>query len=55
MDPVKPPTPDEKAGLLLAITQLDMLITSFAGAPEKVVNSAKDFKQSLQDWADGKL
>jgi hypothetical protein len=41
-----------KAGLLQAITQLDMLIQVFGEAPERVKNAAKEFRAALKEWAE---
>ena len=49
---VKAPTAEEKSGLLMAISQLDMLVAAFGGAPDRVKNAAKEFRNSLQEWAD---
>lgn len=47
-------TPDEKAGLLIAITQLDMLVTAFQHAPERVKKAGIEFRDSLKEWANVK-
>jgi hypothetical protein len=40
-----------KAGLLQAVTQLDMLLQCFGDAPEKVKKTATEFKEALKEWA----
>lgn len=41
-----------KAGLLSAITQLDMLLQMFGDAPERVKKAAGEFRDALKEWAD---
>jgi hypothetical protein len=41
-----------KAGLLQAISQLDMLIQMFGEAPKRVLESATEFKEALKEWAE---
>jgi hypothetical protein len=48
------PTAEEKAGLLLAISQLNMLVEAFGNAPERVKKSAEEFREALKEWAEGK-
>lgn len=45
--------PQQKAAILMAVAQLDMLVQAFATAPERVLKSAKEFKASLEEWANG--
>ena len=40
-----------KAGLLSAVAQLNLLIGAFGTAPDRVVKAAKEFKESLVEWA----
>lgn len=40
-----------KSALLLAISQLDMLVSAFGNAPERVKKAAKEFQDSLKEWA----
>jgi hypothetical protein len=40
-----------KSALLQAVSQLDMLLAMFGEAPERVQNSAKEFKEALAEWA----
>jgi len=40
-----------KAGLLAAISQLDMLLAMFGEAPERVKKAANEFRDSLKEWA----
>lgn len=45
-------TPDQKAGLLMAISQLDMFVNAIAqNAPDRVKKAAKEFKESLKEWS----
>lgn len=47
--------PEQKSMLLMAVSQLDQLVAAFGeDAPETVKTKAVEFKQALQDWADGK-
>lgn len=52
-------SPEQKAGILLAVSQMDMFLKAFnsqpGGVPEAVGAKALEFRQTLQDWADGKL
>jgi len=43
--------PQEKAMLLQAISQLEMLVLAFENAPERVKNASKEFRDSLKEWA----
>ena len=52
--PAKPtPTmdPNQKAMLLQGITQLEMMALAFGNAPERVQKAAKEFTDSLKEWA----
>lgn len=52
--PAQNPQPldaNQKAGVLLAVSQLDMLISAFANAPERVKKAAVELKKSLKEWA----
>jgi hypothetical protein len=53
--PAKTPPLDSngKATVLMAVSQLDMLIIAFGSAPEKVLKAAKDFRAALEEWANG--
>jgi hypothetical protein len=53
--PVKQPPINEvpKEAVLMAVAQLDMLITAFGIAPERVQKAAKEFRDSLEAWANG--
>jgi hypothetical protein len=51
--PAQPLSPDQKSGLLLAISQLDMLLEAFGNAPDRVKAAAKEFKEALNEWANG--
>jgi hypothetical protein len=42
---------NQKAMLLQAIAQLDMLVEMFSGAPEKVKTAAVNFRDALKEWA----
>lgn len=42
-----------KAGILMAVSQLDMLIQAFGTAPERVQKAAQEFKDALKEWANG--
>lgn len=45
---------EEKSMLLLAISQLEMLVSAFQNAPERVKKAAVEFQDSLKEWANGK-
>lgn len=49
----QPIDPNQKAAILMAVAQLDMLVQAFTTAPERVLNAAKEFKASLEEWANG--
>jgi hypothetical protein len=51
--PAQPLNPDQKAGILMAVSQLDMLLMAFGTAPERVQAAAKEFKEALNEWAEG--
>lgn len=51
--PAKTPTPEEKAGLLMAVSQLEMLVSAFQNAPERVRTASVELRDALQEWADG--
>jgi hypothetical protein len=42
-----------KAALMQAVSQLDMLLTMFSDAPEKVQKAAKAFRDALEEWSNG--
>lgn len=44
-------TPLQKVGLLQAVAQLDMLVSMFPNAPERVKKAGEEFRDSLKDWA----
>lgn len=44
---------NQKAGILMAVAQLDMLVKAFGEAPERVQKAAKEFQESLKEWANG--
>lgn len=41
----------QKAGLLQAVTQLEMLSMIFPNAPERVIQTHKEFVESMKEWA----
>lgn len=45
-------SPVQKAMLLQAIVQLDMLCKVFGNAPERVQKAATEFRDSLKEWSD---
>ena len=47
------PSPLEKTKILLAASQLDMLVKVFTNAPERVQKSAIEFRDALKEWANG--
>jgi len=47
--------PMKRAALLQAAAQLDMLVGAFADAPPTVRENAERLRDSLKNWAEGKL
>jgi hypothetical protein len=45
----------KRAALLQAAAQLDMLVGAFADAPPTVRENAERLRDSLKNWAEGKL
>jgi hypothetical protein len=42
----------KKAGLLQAISQLDMLLSLFTEAPDRVKEAAEEFRNALKEWSE---
>ena len=40
-----------KSQLLLAVSQLDMLLQLFGESPERVQKSTAEFREALNEWA----
>jgi len=41
----------QKAGLLQAVSQLDMLLSVFQNAPDRVKTAGKEFRDALEEWS----